>query len=184
MLAVLTAVLGFLGPFLPEVLKFLNRRQDNQHELAMYQLQMKAAEKAHALRMAELEATADIREAEMLHRPAPSFGVQMLDAARDSGLKGWAIIPTFYLFVFVDVAAALVRPALTYTAFGFYVAYKFACYSVMGSVSTADATWAQHIINLWGDQDWAVVTLVLSYWFGHRAAKAAFGGNATSGKAG
>lgn len=184
MLAVLTAVLGFLGPFLPEVLKFYTRRQDHDHEARMYELQVKAAEQAHAFRMAELEATADIKEAVMLHQPAPSFGVQLLDAAKDSGLKGWAIIPTFYAFVFVDVVAALVRPALTYAAFFFYAAYKYACYAVMVQVSSTDATWAQHIINLWGDQDWAIVTLVLSYWFGHRAAKAAFGGNATAGKGG
>lgn len=182
MLAIMTAVLGFLGPFLPEVLKFYSRRQDHDHEARMYELQVKAAEQAHAFRMAELEATADIKEAVMLHQPAPSFGVQLLDAAKDSGLKGWAIIPTFYAFVFVDVVAALVRPALTYAAFGFYVAYKFACYSVLAATSSPDATWAERIINLWSGEDFAIVTLVLSYWFGHRAAKAAFGGNATAGK--
>lgn len=183
MLAILSAILGFLGPFLPEVLKLINRRQDNAHELALYRLQMQAAEAAHLQAMSQIEAQADMAEAIYIHKPPSSFGVQLLDAAKESGLKGWAIVPTFWLFVLVDVFSALVRPVITYAAFGFYVAYKFARFQMMGSLSSADFTVYEGVVNLWGDQDWAIVTLVLSYWFGHRAAKAAFGGNATSGKA-
>lgn len=184
MLAVLTAILGFLGPFLPEVLKLINRRQDNAHELRMFELQMKSAEQAHLQAMSQIEAQADAAEAIYIHKPATSFGVQILDAAKDSGLKGWAIVPTFWAFAFLDFFSGMVRPVLTYAAFGFYAFYKIARFQMMQSASAADFTVYEGVVNLWGDQDWAIVTLVLSYWFGHRAAKAAFGGNATAGKGG
>lgn len=51
-------------------------------------------------------------------------------------------------------------------------------------ISDASFSWFEGVRNLWGEQDWAVLTLVLSYWFGHRAAKAAFGGSASTAKAG
>jgi len=34
------------------------------------------------------------------------------------------------------------------------------------------------LTQLWGEQDWAVLTLILSYFFGARVAKLAFGGKA------
>ena len=33
---------------------------------------------------------------------------------------------------------------------------------------------------LWDENDWAVLFMVLAYWFGQRAVKAAFGGSASS----
>jgi hypothetical protein len=184
MLALLSAIFGFAAPFLPEVFKWINRKQDNAHELAMLEMRMKMAGQEHLYRMEEINAQADIAEAKELHKPSPSFGVQILDKAQ-STLKPWAWIPVFWAFSFLDFISGLVRPSVTYLAFGFYVAYKFACYNLMfhvvepGTLSTAQA-----IANLWGEQDWGVLTLVLSYYFGIRAHKATFGGNASHGERG
>ena len=90
MLTILATVLGFLGPFVPEVLKFFNRRQDNSHELEMMRLQMLHAEKAHAWKLEEINAHADIAEAMSLRQPQQSFGVQLLDAAK--GWPAWAVL--------------------------------------------------------------------------------------------
>ena len=40
MLEIFSAVLGFAAPFLPELLKYFNRKQDNAHELEMMKLQI------------------------------------------------------------------------------------------------------------------------------------------------
>lgn len=177
MLAILSAVFGFAAPFLPEVLKFFTRSADNRHELAMMEMRLKHAASEHTWKMEEINAQADIAEAATLHQPAPSFGVQILDAAKGLQLGGWAIVPAFYMFSLLDFLSGMVRPAVTYAAFGFYVFYKVARFQLMTSVS-ADMIWAESVAKLWDDQDYAIVTLCLSYWFGHRAAKAAFGGNA------
>lgn len=183
MLAILSAVFGFAAPFLPELLKFFNRKSDNAHELAMMELRLKAGAAEHSWKMEEINATADIAEARELHKPQPSFGVQILDAAKEWNFGKWAIIPAFYLFTILDFVSGMVRPVVTYSAFGFYVFYKLARFYLMASV-VPDLEWFDAVSKLWDDQDYAIVTLCLSYWFGLRSAKAAFGGNASHGGAG
>lgn len=183
MLAILSAVFGFAAPFLPEVLKYFNRKSDNAHELAMMDLRLKAASAEHTWKMEEINAQADIAEAVELHKPQPSFGVQILDAAKGWELGRWAIIPAFYLFTLLDFVGGMVRPVITYASFGFYVAYKMARYYTMISVAP-DMVWTEALLHLWGEQDDAIVVLCLSYWFGARSAQAAFGGSARTSAAG
>lgn len=185
MLALLSAIFGFASPFLPEVFKFFTRKQDNAHELALFKLRVEQAGKEHLYRMEEISATADIAEARELHKPIPSFGVQILDKAHSSGFSKYSLIPAFYLFVFLDFLAGMVRPSITYAAFGFYIAYKFAAYNLMFQVvEPGTLSIAQAVANLWGEQDYSIVVLCLSYWFGLRSYKATFGGNASNGSPG
>lgn len=178
MLAILSAVFGFAAPFLPEAVKLLKGWQDNAHELAMMKLRLEAGAQEHLWRMEEITATADIAEAKALHKPAPSFGVQILDKAHASGMSPWLTGPVFLLFAVMDFAAGMVRPTIAYSAFGFYVAYKWALYLTLTG-PRFEALPAEALQRLWTENDWAMLTLVLSYWFGQRAAKAAFGGSAS-----
>ncbi len=177
MLSTITALLGFASPFLPEVLKYFTRRQDNTHELALMELRLKAGAQEHLWRMDEIDARADIAEAREVHKPMVSFGVQILDKAHDSGMSPWLVAPVFYLFALLDFVSGLVRPAAAYASFGFYAAYKWAMYETLVSDRFGNST-AGAMIQLWGEQDWNVLVLVLSYWFGARTAKLAFGGRA------
>ena len=178
MLELFSAVLGFAAPFLPELLKYYTRKQDNAHELATMRIQGELADKNHAYRMDEIrttaEAKADENEAFVIHKQQKSFGVQLLDAAKGYGLSGWALYPAFYLFCILDFLAGLVRPGITYASFGFYMAVKWAELSIARNSSALSAA----LLQVWGQEDRAIVILVLSYWFGHRSAKAAFGGSA------
>ena len=54
MLSILSAILGFAAPFLPELLKYFTRSQDNAHELAMMKLQLEAKAQEHLYRMEEI----------------------------------------------------------------------------------------------------------------------------------
>lgn len=182
MLALLSAIFGFAAPFLPELFKIFTRRADNAHELAMMRLRMDAAAQEHIWRMEEISANADIAEAREIHRPAPSFGVQMLDAAKGHNFGKWALVPAFYMFAMLDFLSGMVRPTVTYAAFGFYIVYKLAAYRTMSIVSDATFTWNEGILKLWGEQDWALLTLIISYWFGLRAYRATFGGSASTAK--
>lgn len=181
MIEIFSAVLGFAAPFLPEILKYFNRKQDNAHELAMMNLQAQLAEKQHAWKMEEIITTADAAETIELHKPMSSFGVQLLDAAKGQGLSGWALYPAFYLFCLLDFLAGMVRPAITYAAFAFYVSVKWAELLI---AKTASSGLSVALLQVWTTEDRAIVILVLSYWFGNRSAKAAFGGSAMNSSKG
>ena len=49
MIEIFSAVLGFAAPFLPEILKYFNRKQDNAHELEMMKLQIEKGAAEHDL---------------------------------------------------------------------------------------------------------------------------------------
>ena len=175
MLELFSAVLGFCAPFLPEVLKYFNRKVDNAHELAMMRLQAELADKQHTYRMDEIGIQGDISEAIELHKPQESFGVQLLDAAKGQGLSGWALYPAFYLFCILDFLAGMVRPGITYAAFSFYVVVKWAELAI---ARANNSPLSAALLQVWSQEDRAIVILVLTYWFGNRSAKAAFGGSA------
>ena len=177
MIELLSAVFGFFAPFATELFKFFQRKQDNAHELNMMKLQMEARNQEHFYRMEEISATADIKEAENIHKPQHSFGVQLLDAAKGHSLTGWALYPAFYMFVLIDFISSLVRPVITYAAFSFYAVVKWA---QLQMALTSGVSWQAAVLQVWTSSDMSIVILVLSYWFGQRAAKAAFGGTANT----
>jgi hypothetical protein len=181
-LTIVMTVFGFLAPLLPEVLKWLNRKADYTHELAMFKLRMEAANFEHTWRMEEITAHADIEEAKQLHKPMRSYGIDLLDKADDNDWPRWVMVPAFWAFVLLDWLAGMVRPAVTYAAFAFYIVFLWARFQLIASVSDDSITAWEIITTLYGENDMAILHLVLSYWFGHRAAKQAFGGSALNNK--
>jgi hypothetical protein len=179
MLTILSALLGFAGPFLPELIKLFRQKQDNAHELAVLSLQAELSKSDHLYRMDELKLNADISETITIHQPVQSFGVQVLDAAKD--WPKFLIVPVFYLFALLDFISGMVRPGVTYAIVTFYLLYKWALFSV---AKVDYITWQAAIQTVWTEQDIAVLMLCLSYYFGSRAVKATFGGSASTGKAG
>lgn len=174
MIALLLPLLGFLGPFIPEVIKLFTRGQDNRHELEMFRLRVEAAAQEHLWRMAEIESQADIAEAQAIRAPQQSFGIQLLDKAQASGWSSWFVGPLAFLFTLLDLVNGFVRPAITYAAFAFYVAYKWARFELMREVSDGSLTAAEQITRLWDENDMGVLMTVLAYWFGQRVVKHAF----------
>ena len=174
MLEIFSAVIGFAAPFLPELLKYYTRKQDNLHELAVLNLQIQKGSQEHLWKMDELSVAAESSEFEVVHAVQNGFGVQLLDAAKGHGLSGWALYPAFYLFCALDFLAGLVRPAITYAAFAFYVMVKLA---QLEMAKAAGSGLSLALIQVWTGEDRAIIILVLSYWFGNRSAKAAFGGS-------
>lgn len=184
MITVLTALLGFLGPFVPELLKFFRERQDQAFELKRLELNAALYEKQHLWKMAEIDAAAGAEEFRALHAPVPSFGVQILDKAHSSGLPAWAVLPVFWLFSLADWFAAMIRPGVTAVVVAMWIAYKWGRFMLMQHVSDQSFQWYEGVVKLWDEQDWALLFLVLGHWFGQRAVKAVFGGNASHGGAG
>lgn len=182
MIPIFNTLIGFLAPFIPEVIKLFIRRQENAHELAVLRLQMEKGNAEHLWKMDEINAQADIAEAQALRQPQQSFGVQILDRARES-LPVWMWLPVFWLFALLDFVVGMVRPTIAYAAFGFYMAYRWACVSLMLDVAP-DMSGAEAIAKVYNENDFGVLLLVLSYWFGERTRNAVFGGSASTAHAG
>lgn len=179
MLTIISAILGFAGPFIPELIKIFRQKEDNKHELAVLKLQAEAAAQQHLYRMEELNTSADIAEMTAIRSPNQSFGVQLLDAARD--WPRMLILPVFYLFALLDFLAGMVRPAVTYAIVGFYLMYKWALFE---QSRLELGNWQSAATMIWTENDLSILLLCMGYYFGQRAMKATFGGNASTGKSG
>lgn len=169
MLTIFSAIFGFAAPLLPKIFDYFQRKQDNAHELQVLNLRSSIAAQEQTWRMAEINAKADAVEQILVHKTEPSFGIALLDAVAKLGWGKVATIPAFYIFIILDFLTRAVRPAATYAMFSFYIFYKIALFNIMIEVSDASFTWANGISRLWSEEDWAFLTLVASYWFGHRA---------------
>lgn len=169
-LTILGLVGGLLSSFLPELLKWLNKKSDNAHEIEMFRLQMQGQEQMHRDRIEEINAQADIAESVQLHAPMQSFGIQMLDKMHDSGMSQWLMTPLMYLYTFLDVLQAIVRPGITLAITGFYVFIKYAQYNAILAVQSDGGDYYNAVTNIWGENDLAIFVMVLSYWFGSRQA--------------
>lgn len=173
---------GIIGPLLPSVISIVRDWQDRKFELQMLEMRMKYAAQEHSWRMEELNARADIEEAKVLHQPSQSFGVQLLDAAdkwADSTWGRFLVTPSFIMYAFLDFVNGMVRPTIAYAAFGFYAIYKWSVFEI---AKTKLDTFAA-INSTWTENDWAVLLMVLGFFFGQRAAKAVLGGSTNTPKA-
>jgi hypothetical protein len=180
MLELLSFITGFLGPAVPQIFKWFERKQEFSHELALMELRLKQGAQEHLWRMEETSAKADIEEMKTLRTPQQSFGVQILDASKSwvssTTWGAWVVVPVLYLFAFLDFVTGMVRPVVTYAAFGFYMTYKWTLFQSLAIAQGREAA----ILATWSEQDWAVLLLVLGYFFGQRTMKAVFGGSANT----
>lgn len=154
----LSGVLGLVTSFLPDVLKFFSQKRDQEHEIKILQLQadreVKLAELKHNQKMEEINVEADIRESEALYKSSEIkiTGVRWVDAA----------------LAFLN---GTVRPITAYLFVGLYIFVKIAQYH---SMLSQNVPWDKSAVLLWGEMDWSVVMLVLSYYYGARQASKVF----------
>ena len=154
MLTILTAIIGFLGGFVPDILKMWKDKKDKEHELAVMKLQMEAQEKLHTQRIEEINTEADIKESEALYKSAE---------LKPSGIS-W--IDGFMYFY-----NSTVRPTVTYGFVGLYALHKLSCIKLALEAGTDKWLIFRDSYN---EYDQATLTLVLSYYFGQRQAKWVF----------
>jgi hypothetical protein len=100
MISVISALVGFLGSMLPEILHVFKDKADREHELKILQLQLEQQKMGNVARLDEIKVQAD------------SVEVQALYKTFNSGVR-W-----------VDAYNATVRPSLAYAFFLLYSAVK------------------------------------------------------------
>lgn len=143
----LGGALGGVFRLAPEVLKWLDRKGERGHELAMQDKALEFEKLRGAQRMAEIGASAD---AAWNTGAIEALKESIAGQSRQTGAK-W-----------VDALSASVRPVITYWFMGLYCAAKTAAFF---AALSAEATWAATIEAGWTDADQALWAGVLNFWF-------------------
>ncbi|MFJ1253431.1 hypothetical protein [Cupriavidus sp. CuC1] len=146
-LSIISLLGGGLLRLLPEVFAFLNKRTDNDHELAMMDKQLALEQQRGANHQAEVELqTSSEQIVHMLDAQAEALKAQM----QITGIK------------FVDALNFLVRPITTYYMLALYGLAKWAMFMVAykSGLNSWDA-----ILKIYGPDDAAMLSGILGFWF-------------------
>ena len=143
----LGGLLGGAFRLAPEILKWLDRKEERGHELAMQDKALEFEKLRGAQRMSEIGAGADA---------AWNVGAieTLREAVRTQGEKTgvrWA-----------DALSSSVRPVITYWFMALYCAAKTA---TVAAALTGGAGWAAAIPYAWTEADQALWAGVLNFWF-------------------
>jgi len=143
----LGGLLGGAFRLAPEILKWLDRRGERGHELAMQDKALEFEKLRGAQRMAEIGAAGEV-----------AWNSSAVEALREavaaqgqcSGVR-WA-----------DALSSSVRPVVTYWFMALYCAAKTAAFA---SAIDAGVEWIPAIHAAWTDADQALWAGVLNFWF-------------------
>jgi hypothetical protein len=144
MMSLLGSVLGFGSSFLPEVLNFFKQNQAHKHDMERMQLETELLEKKSALRLEELDKTAEIEETKGLYEH---------DRTIDAGGV-------------INALRGSVRPVITYFFFLMFVATEIV---IMLKVLESGNDWMMAVELLWTEETQGLFAAVMSFWFGSRA---------------
>jgi len=143
-MTIIGSLLGFGTSFLPEVLNYFKRGQEQKYELQRMQMEMELMAKRSELKISELDKEAEIKETEGLYKH------DNVDAGG-----------------FINALRGSVRPIITYAFFGLFVAIK-----VTALLSLMNQTGMQlnmALSTIWDDQTAGLFAAIMSFWFGNRA---------------
>jgi hypothetical protein len=142
---VLSGLAGGLLRLAPEVLRWLDRRGEREHELKRMQQEMEFAKLKADAEMHQSNNQLSVAE---LNAMSTAFAEQA-ETAKAAGKL-------------VAALSALVRPVITYYFAAFYGLVKLAIYTM--SVSQG-AEWNLAATQLWGQEDMTLFVMILSFWF-------------------
>ena len=144
MITLLGSLLGFGTSFLPEVLNYFKRGQEQKHELERMKMEIELMAKRSEFKIQELDKEAEIKEAEGLYK-------------HDSVDAGG----------FIYALRGSVRPIITYAFFGLFVAIKVTALISLMSLPEMQLNMALSMI--WDDQTAGLFSAIMAFWFGNRA---------------
>ena len=144
MITLLGSLLGFGTSFLPEVLNYFKRGQEQKHELQRMKMEIELMAKRSEFKIQELDKEAEIKEAEGLYK-------------HDSVDAGG----------FINALRGSVRPIITYCFFGLFVAIKVTALISLMSLPEMQLNMALSMI--WDDQTAGLFSAIMAFWFGNRA---------------
>jgi hypothetical protein len=145
----LGSVFGGLFRLAPELLKFFDRKDERKHELAMFTLQTD---------LERVKGQYRLEEKYVEHSTEQLVAIQeaFREQAETSKAAGKAIA----------AVSALVRPGVTWALFLMYATVKAAALTI---AFQSGAPWTEVILKGWSVDDFAMLNMVISFWFVGRA---------------
>ena len=144
MMTIIGSLLGFGTSFLPEVLNYFKRGQEQKYELQRMQMEMELMAKRSELKISELDKEAEIKETEGLYKH------DNVDAGG-----------------FINALRGSVRPIITYAFFGLFVAIKVT--ALLSLINQSGVSLNMALDTIWDDQTAGLFAAIMSLWFGNRA---------------
>ena len=166
MLSLLGSLLGFGTAFLPKVMDFFQDRQDKKHELAML-----AQSHQNRLEIAEAQAEAVAAQARYRHDAQITVKAGWLMAAFSASFRPWSSHTLWLLFI--ATKAALLAVAVLEAYLIYEMAVKAGGF-VQGYLAGADHL-SKALLKIWDEPTTALLATIVSYWYGDRTRKHAFG---------
>lgn len=141
----LGSIFGGIFRLAPELLKFLDKKNERSHELNMFKLQTDLEKMRGEFKMEE-------KYVDYSTQQLDTIKAAFQEQAETAKAAGW----------FVAAVSALVRPGITWCLFGMYAAVKVAALVI---AFQTDAHWADVLIKTWDEDDFGLFTMVLTFWF-------------------
>ena len=138
-------LLGGLFRLAPEVLKWLDKKDERSHELSMLDKEM---------------AFAQIKAEQAMHTVDAQVDMSQFDAI-GKALEGQEKMATA-AGKFVAGISALVRPLVTYWVVALWTGVKIAS---MTLAYQTGGDWKEMLITNWGPDDMAILSMILVFWF-------------------
>lgn len=145
----LGSIFGGIFRLAPEILKWMDKKDERAHELKMFTLQTDLEKMRGTFRMEEKYA---------------DHSVAQLEAIQEAFKEQSATAQASYKWV--AALSALVRPGITYVLFSLYVAMKITAI-VYGMQS--EASWVAVMRESWTADDFGMLNMILTFWFVGRA---------------
>ena len=141
----LGSIFGGLFRLAPEVLKFLDKKNERAHELNMFRLQTDLEKLRGEFRVEEKYVDYSIQQMDTIK-------AAFQEQAETAKAAGW----------FVSAISALVRPGITWALFFMYAAVKAAALVIAFETG---AVWTEVVTQVWDEDDFGVFTMCLTFYF-------------------
>ena len=141
----LGSIFGGLFRLAPEVLKWLDKKNERAHELSMFTLQTDLEKLRGQFKMEEKYVDYSVNQLDAIKE---AFKEQATTAKE----AGW----------FVAAVSALVRPGITWALFFMYATVKAA--ALVMAFQTG-GHWTEVVTKVWDADDFAMLNMCLTFWF-------------------
>jgi len=149
LLTILSGLFGGLLRLAPELLKFLDAKNDRQHELDMQDKALAFQQLTGTQRIEEIQAQGAIdTQKAQFDAYAQAFTSQAQMAQAGGG--------------FSSFLSAMVRPIVTFFVFFLWAAQKV-CVMIYAWQLTGNVV--QVLMNNWSGEDVSMTTMILAFWF-------------------
>lgn len=147
MVEILGALLGGAFRLVPELIKFLGEKADRKHELALIDKQIALDTLRGKQELALQDGQMELAQ---IQGQLANLGTALRGQFTKTGIR------------LVDAMTWSVRPLTTYILLLLYVAAKVA--GLVMAIQSGDA-WATAILQMYDDQDRALLSGILAFWF-------------------